>query len=158
MKDRTLANPSKVRKMIFNAQSVGLKASFASLQDRIASGLRLEPREHSVLVSVSISDRSGNVLQTIEPDQKTSSYRVGSVVSNGQFATGIILDTHAKRVAAMFEVAAYVWSLAGNSNLVVSATFQDTVVGSNTTMDYVAQAFLKDGKLFIKEVDVADRS
>ncbi len=145
--------------MFSNAQTRGLMAVFASLQDRIASGLRFEPREHTVLVSVSISDKAGNVLQTIEPDKKSSSYRVGTVSPNGQFATGVTLDTHTKRVAAMFEVSAYIFSLAGDQNCVVSATFQDATAFSNTTMDYVAQCFIgKDGKLIIKEVDVADRS
>lgn len=144
--------------MFSTFQSRTLQGVFTALQNRIASGLRTDPREHSVLVSVSISDMAGNVQQTIEPEQKSSSWRVGTVSNNGQFATGIALDTHTKRIAAMFEVAAHIFSLAGDSRCVVSATFQDTPVGSNTTMDYVAQCFIKDGKLVIKQVDVADRS
>ena len=144
--------------MISNSQVSYLTSAFGTLQARIASGLRNDFRTHSVLVSVSISDRAGNVQATIEPAKKTSSSDVGSVSSNSQFATGIVLDTQTKRVAAMFEVAAYVFALNGDDNAVVSATFQDTTAWSNTTMDYVAQAFMKDGKLVIKEVDVADRS
>lgn len=135
-------------------QQVALKGAFTALQDRFASGMRHDFNEHTVFVSVAISDRSGNIQQTIAPDSKSSSYSVGFVSNNGQFATGIAMDTHAKRVAAMFEVSAHVFSLAADSGCVVSATFQDTVSGSSTSMDYVAQAFMKDGKLIIKEVDL----
>ena len=145
--------------MFSSSQTSNLTAAFAALQARLASGLRGDwSHTHSVLVSVSISDRAGNVLQTIEPAGKTSSSDVGSVSNMTQFATGINLDTTTKRIAAMAEVAAYVFSLAGDDGCVVSATFQDTPSFSNQTMDYVAQAFMKDGKLMIKEVDVADRS
>lgn len=144
--------------MFSNSQTRALQAAFTTLQNRIASGLRFEAPEHSVLVSVSVSDKAGNVKQTIEPAKKSSSWYVGSVPASGQFATGIALDTHSKRVAAMFEVAAHVWSLEGDDNCVVSATFQDTPVGSSSTMNYVAQAFKKDGKLTIKQVNVQDNS
>lgn len=145
--------------MFSNLQVRGLTALFATLQARLASGLRNELREHTVLVSVSVSDKAGNVLQgPIEPAGKTSSRTVGSVSNQSQFATGINLDTPTKRIAAMMEVAAFVFSLSGDDGCVISATFQDTPLFSGTTMDYVAQAFMKDGKLTIKEVDVADRS
>ncbi len=145
--------------MFTPSQTRSLLDSFTALQNRIAAGFRTESREqHQVLVSVSISDRSGNVIQTIEPAQKSNSRYVGNVSDIGQFATGIALSTPTRRIAAMFEVAAYVFSLYGDDGLVVSATYQDTVAFSNTTMDYVAQAFMKDGKLVTKEVQVADRS
>lgn len=144
--------------MFSSSQKSSLTNALTTLQNRIASGLRSSSSSnHAVLVSVSISDMSGNVLDTIETSGKTSSWNAGSVSSLSQFATGITLDTHTKRVAAMFEVAAYVYSLANDTGCVVSATFQDNTNG--TTMDYVAQAFFKDGKgLTIKEVDVRDNS
>lgn len=148
--------------MLNTTQSSDMKAAFTALQDRIAYGLRSDLRNHDVLVSVSISDRKGNVLQTIQPDSKSSNWSVGFVSNNGKFADGIVLDTHDERVAAMFEVAAHVWSLAvarasNKDQVVISATFQDS--SSGTTMNYVAQAFIaKDKTLTIKHVVVQDNS
>lgn len=144
--------------MFNNSQTRAFQSAFTSLQNRIASGLRFDAYEHSVFVSVSVSDKSGNVLQTIDTSQASSSWSVGYIQPTGQFASGIVLDTHEKRVAAMFEVAAHVWSLAADSTCVVSATFQDTVIATRSTVDYVAQCYMKDGKLIIKQVNVVDRS
>lgn len=145
--------------MLSNSQTTALRTAFTNIQDRIAASLRQEWNENFVLVSVSISDKSGNVLQTIEPDKKSSSRLVGFVDSRGEFANNIELRTHEKRVATMFEIASYVWSVADNRNLVVSATYQRQQAGSNVAMNHVAQAFIgKDGKFTIKQVDVEDRS
>ena len=144
--------------MFSNSQTRALTDAFTALQNRIANGFRLDWREHTVLVSVSVSDRSGNVLATIEPSAKSSSNTTGQVSNNTQFATGIALDTADKRIASLFEVAAHVWSLWGDKNAVVSATYQVTPAGSTTATDNVAQCFMKDGKLTIKHVVVEDRS
>ncbi|MND05462.1 hypothetical protein D3C83_262660 [compost metagenome] len=62
----------------------------------------------------------------------------------------------------MFEVAASVFAIAGNDGFVVNATFQDNDLGgllsSPKTIDFVAQCFVKDGKLTTREVIVDDRS
>ena len=145
--------------MFSPTQARVLQDSFTALQNRIAAGFRAGSFEnHEVLVSVSVSDKAGNVIQTIEPSQKSSSRYVGAVSNNGQFASGIALDTPTKRIAAMFEVSAYVFSLFGDDRCVVSATYQDSIPFTNVAMDYVAQTFMKDGKLVTKEVQVSDRS
>ena len=145
--------------MFSNSQTRALQNAFLHLQDRLAYSLRGDWHEHAILVSVSVSDRQGNIQATIQPDAKSSSRTMFFTAPSNdtQFATGIQLSTKSHRVAAMCEVAAYVWSLAADEDCVVSATFQDNIVGSNTPTDYVAQCFQKDGALIIKEKDIVDR-
>ena len=139
-----------------------LQRDLTQLQNRIASTLRSDSHEHEVLISVSVSDADGTVYDTVEPTGKTSNRAVGSMSDNSRFATGIALTTNRKRVAAVFEVAASVFALLGNDALVVNATFQDNDLGgtlsSPRTTDFVAQCYVKDGKLFTREVVVDDRS
>ena len=139
-----------------------LQRDLTQLQNRIASALRGEFHEHEVLISVSVSDNAGNVYDTIAPTGATSNRAVGSMSDASRFATGIFLNTPRKRVAAVAEVAASVFALAGNDGYVVSATFQDTDLGSfggdKRTINHVAQCYVKDDKLQIREVTVDERS
>jgi hypothetical protein len=142
--------------MFSSNQSNFLKTALAALQTRIASGLS---SGHSVLVSASVSTFSGSVLDTIQPDQKTESGGFSGSSDDSQFANGIRLDSQSRRIAALFEAAAYIWNLAGDEGCVVSVTFQDNTHGwGGKTMDYVAQVFFKNGQLVCKEVDLQDRS
>lgn len=145
--------------MFSNSQKQALRTAFTQVQNRIAYSLRFEPREHQVLVSVSVSDLAGNVLDTIEPASKTSSRSFWgvSVSDNTQFATGIPLNTKERRAAVMAEIAAYVFALANDNGAVINAAFHDEPAYS-PKMNYVGQAFLKDGKLTIRQVNVEDRS
>lgn len=136
-----------------------LQAGLLNVQERIAYALgKSEHIEHTVFLSVSLSDKVGNVLQTFDSTKTTSSRGVPLPDSNGLFAPGLPLNTQLRRIAAVAEIAAYIFSINNDPAVVINATYQDTPAGSNTTMDYVVQCYLKEGKLVQKEVQVADRS
>ena len=144
--------------MINPANVLSLQDSLRALQERIAYSLSLsDASEHTVFVSVSVSDFRGNVLQTIDTTTPTSSRGAVAPDFDGLFAPGIPLNSPLRRIAAVSQAASYVSSLYNDSSVVISATFQDTR-NTGTAFNNVVQCYFKDGKLVMKEVQVVDRS
>lgn len=144
--------------MIKKENVLSLQAALLDVQNRIAFRLsRSEAVEHTVFLSVAIVDRSGTPLQIIDSTKPTSSHSVLTPSDNGLFAPGIPLNTQLRRVAAMSEIASYIFALNNDSNVVVNATYQDEAAGSGTRMNYALQCYLKDGKLVLKETQIADQ-
>lgn len=132
-----------------------------NLQTRMAIGLNMEDstREKKVALTVTISDRAGTILQTIQTKAPSSSWTArlkdGDVAV---FAPGIPLKTQLRRIAAMSLVSSYIFAINHRDGEVVNATLQIQNVGSTTAMDYVVQTYIKNGTLVQKEVQLADRS
>lgn len=132
-----------------------------NLQTRMAIGLNMEDstREKRVALIVQISDRGGNVLQTIQTKAPSSSWTArlkdGDVAL---FAPGIPLKTQLRRISALSMVSSYIFAINHRDAEVVNVTLQVQNVGSTTALDYLVQTYIKNGALVQKEVQVADRS
>jgi len=132
-----------------------LRPELLALQRRLSRSVsRVDGlRSYEVLVSVAVSDFSGNSVHTTEPYEKTRpSGLISGQEPSGLFANGYSLDSAEGRSAAMFEVAARFYGLLNNPTLVVNATFQIDANGSKTNL--VAQCYRnpEDGRLVIREV------
>jgi len=142
-----------------SALELMLKPELLSLQQRFAREIAradVSGREHKVLVSVSTSTFSGSVIETIQPDDRTVGSAELRVPVSTRFDNGIAADSPLRRMAILFEVAAFVYALQDDRQLVVSVTLQDA---SDQVMDHVAQCYMgDDSKLVIKEQTIEDRS
>jgi hypothetical protein len=138
---------------------IAIKSDLLNLQQHFAYEIARADttgRAHQVLVSVSTSTFSGAVIQTVQNDRTNSADAF--LLSNTRFDSGVLADSHLRRMALLFEVASFVMAYQGDRQVVVSVTLQDAITDGET-LDYVAQCFVgDDGKLVTKEVDIDDRS
>lgn len=141
--------------MLTNTQIAALLDGATNLQKRIASGYSFFGTEHLIAVAINVSTWQGQVVYTIQPDQpsSTAEWKWFKTI-HGLFADSVVFDNKFKARAAMYEVATRVWSLMGESTLVVNVTFQETTRG--VAIDYVVQVYIENGKLVVRTVTEVD--
>jgi hypothetical protein len=137
-----------------------IKSDILNLQQRFAREIARNDatgRAHQVLISVSTSTASGSVIETVQND-RTNSADTFLFPSTTRFDNELQADTHLRRMAILFQLAAFVAAYQGDRDIVISATLQDAITDGEA-FDYVAQCFVgTDGKLTTRELDIDDRS
>lgn len=136
-----------------------IKTDLLNLQQRFAREIarnEVAGLAHQVLISVSTSTSGGTVLETVQND-RTNSADTFLFPQSTRFDKELDADTHLRRMAILFQVAAFVAAYQNDRGIVVSVTLQDAT--DNVTLDFVAQCFVDgEGKLTTREVDINDRT
>lgn len=145
--------------MISQANVDNLIDALQNVQDRMAIGLNMEnpsSRELNVFVSVTVSDRAGNIIQTIQTKAASSTWTARLKDGDSSFfAPGIPQKSHLRRVSTLSQVSSYIFAVNNRDAEVINATYRVQPVGSNTAQDYLVQTYLSKGTLVQKETQAS---